>query len=120
MALFTLDGKEVKRHDDFDVRGWLEWMDKHRSDCLVAYTRILSVTVETRFDGCDMSGANCPFCTTVKGKTMYGGGRAATWQEAEKIHQRVCDLVEGEKTVEFRKIAHGERKKSILDVLKRK
>jgi hypothetical protein len=110
MNLYILENKEVKKISDCEVKEWLEWQDKHKAECVVAFTRLLGVTVRTRFEGCDTSGSNRPFVVIVDGRTMYGGGRATTWEEAEEFHQRVCDRIENEKKIEFRRLAHKEHK----------
>jgi hypothetical protein len=111
MNLYILENKEVKQIDSNKTGEWLDWHSSHGPECLVDYTRLFGCVVRTRFEGCDTTGANRPFCIAVSGPTMYGGARAETWEEAAKFHRMICDRIEDEKMIEYRKLAHEEHNK---------
>lgn len=89
---YILEGKEPKK---VDLLEWAKWYDKQNRT--VDKTKIGDVLVSTVFLGLDHSfGGGTPLLF----ETMIFGGendeycdRCETWEQAEEMHKKACELV---------------------------
>jgi hypothetical protein len=89
---YILEGKTPVLCDD--LMAWARWLDK--AEIHVAHEKRGDVTVSTVFLGIDHAfGGSVPMLF----ETMIFGGkhdeyqeRCSTWDEAEQMHKRACEL----------------------------
>ncbi len=92
LGLYKLEGHIPKRV--YDVLEWARWFEKE--DRLVAATMINDVKVSTIFLGLDhgYNGEPIFFETMVfGGKHDQWQERCQSWDEAELVHKRACQMV---------------------------